>query len=153
LAPPPRVPSPPPAAAPPPPAPEPAEADRGGHNDARRWFAYSLLAVGGGGLLLAVVEGSVAGAKADKIGMQSREGAAFDPAVEANGKQASATAIVSGVVGAAALAVGGLLLLTQPSRDDSPPPAGARATAGLRPATLAPLVGGGVVGAGAGCQF
>jgi tetratricopeptide (TPR) repeat protein len=140
-----------PAAAAPPPAQAPPAATPASPTEARRWFAYSLLAIGAGGILLAVVEGSIAGAKADKIGMQSRQGAVFDPAVESNGKRANAFAITSGIIGAAALTVGGLLFITQrPAASESPRAgrAGDRARATLEPA-VTPLLGGGVVGAGA----
>src|SRR6185295_10037341 len=145
VAPPPLAPAPLPAApsaAAPPAAPgRGAPAAQGG--EGRRWLAYSLLAVGAGGLLLAVIEGSIAAGKADKLEMQSRQGAVFDPAVEANGKRADAIAITSGVIGAAALAVGGILLVTRRPAATTEAP-----RASLAP-LLSPVIGQGLVGAGA----
>jgi tetratricopeptide (TPR) repeat protein len=89
------------AAETPPAAPPPAR---------RTWLTYSLLGVGGAGLLTAVVAGAVAASKAKKLQDASQNHEPFDPAVEQNGKTANAVAVLAGVVGLAAGGVGGYFL-------------------------------------------
>lgn len=74
------------------------------------WLAYSLLGVGGAGLVTAVVAGVVGASKAKKLQDASQNHEPFDPAVQQNGKTANAVAVVAGVAGVAIGGVGGYLL-------------------------------------------
>jgi tetratricopeptide (TPR) repeat protein len=76
----------------------------------RTWLTYSLLGVGGAGLLTAAIAGAVGASKAKKLQDASQNREPFDPAVEQNGKSANALAVVAGVVGLAAGGVGGYFL-------------------------------------------
>jgi tetratricopeptide (TPR) repeat protein len=119
-----------------------------------RWVAYSLMAVGVGGLILAAVDGTIAADKADKLSAASKQGLAFDPAVEANGKRANTIAVISGAAGVAALVAGGILLFTRGVIDDAPASTapGSPGAPGAAP-MVAPVMGSGFVGAEAAWSY
>jgi hypothetical protein len=115
----------------------------------------SWIVVGAGVALggAALYEGKVAQDKADSVGNMSRLTPAvpFDPTPEKAGKNASTAAIVLGIAGGAAVATGVILLLTGGSSTEAASePAAPVPTAR---ATVAPWLGGGIVGAGANIRF
>jgi len=147
--------SPPPAATPPvtatepppttpPPATEPEAASSGGGG--RSVAMFSLLGVGTAAVVLAAFEGLSASSKADTVSAQSKAGnTVFDPAVETAGRRANAIAITSGIVGVAALGVGGYLFFTRPTATEEAP--GSRVS-------IAPWVTpSGLIGAGAAWNY
>lgn len=68
----------------------------------KRWLPYTLMGIGGVGLLSAIVAGSIGSQKANKLANASKSGAIYDPAVAANGKTANGVAAISVLVGLAA---------------------------------------------------
>ena len=125
------------------PAPEPGESASGGSG--RTIAVISLLAIGATGLVLAAFEGLSASSKADTITAQSKAGNTFDPAIETAGRRANAIAITSGLVGVAALGVGGYLFFTRPTTTEEAP--GSRVS-------IAPwLTPSGLIGAGAAWTY
>jgi tetratricopeptide (TPR) repeat protein len=76
----------------------------------KKWIAYSLLGVGGAGIVTSILAAAVGASKAQKLKTASQNREPFDPAVEANGKTANAIAAVSGLIGIAAGGTGGYLL-------------------------------------------
>jgi tetratricopeptide (TPR) repeat protein len=145
----------PPAVAPPPftPTSRPPAAPRpSGGVGARRWTEIALLVAGAGGITVSAIEASIARDRANKLTTESKQGnVVFDPAVETNGKRASAIALTSALVGSAALVTGGLLLLfDHPARREGAPAAAQPAVVG----GLAPLVvSGRPIGAGVSWSF
>jgi tetratricopeptide (TPR) repeat protein len=128
-----------------PPAPAPAEPTASASNG-RTIAVISLLAVGAAGLVLAAFEGLSASSKADTITAQSKAGnTVFDPAIETAGRRANAIAITSGIIGVAALGVGGYLFFSRPTATDEAP--------GTR-VSIAPWVTpSGLIGAGAAWAY
>jgi hypothetical protein len=149
-----QVASPPPAAAPSPGATEQppvatrsaTEADGAQSGVGGRTIAMiSLLGVGTAAVILAAFEGLSASSKAETVSAQSKSNNVFDPAIETAGRRANAIAITSGLVGAAALGVGGYLFLTRPTATEEAP--GSRVS-------IAPWVTpSGLVGAGAAWSY
>jgi len=76
----------------------------------KKWIGYSLLGVGGAGIVTCIIAAAVGASKAQKLKTASQNHDPFDPAVEANGKTANAVAAVSGLIGIAAGGTGGYLL-------------------------------------------
>jgi hypothetical protein len=129
--------------------PEEAAASRRVH----RIVGWSLIGAGAIAGGAAGYFASVAKSKADKISAESRSDVplVFDPAVERNGKNANLATIIFASTGAAAVVAGVIVLLTGGSSAPDGAPA-QTARAGLVP-RLFPMLGGGVVGAGAHLQF
>jgi tetratricopeptide (TPR) repeat protein len=127
------------AQAPPPEAPvKQVEASPG-----RRIAGIVIASVGAVALATAAITGKMASDKAAKLSDASKVGDVFDPNLEKNGKTLNNIAIVSGIVGGAAIVTGVVLILT--SRGSSSPE---------RQAMVSPMVGGGgLVGATALVQF
>jgi tetratricopeptide (TPR) repeat protein len=76
----------------------------------KRWIAYSLLGVGGAGIVTSIISAAVGASKAQKLKTASQNREPFDPAVEANGQTANRVAVVSGLIGVVAGGTGGYLL-------------------------------------------
>lgn len=120
-----------------------------GSGQGRRIAAYTLLGVGVVGLAVSGYFLKVAGEKSDKIAAMAAKGnEEFDPAVERNGQRADTVAIISGIVGAAALVGSGILFLTgggpSAAEETAPRPAGA---------TVVPVMGVGHLGVSAAWSF
>lgn len=83
----------------------------------RRILSYTLLVGGGVFLASAAIAGSVANQKAKELEKMSKDVTQppFDPSIEKAGRNANKIAIVTGLIGVAAAATGGILLLTSPS--------------------------------------
>jgi hypothetical protein len=155
------VPAPPPAGLVGPPSPQspvtplgpvPAAPGDEGPSRARTIVSWSLVGAGvlcGGG---AVVSGLIARGKSNDVTNMSAAGATFDPTIEHSGKVANAVTIGLWVAGGALVATGVILLLTgesssteAPAPSTPPPPSPT--------AMVAPWIGNGLVGAGAGFRF
>lgn len=155
------VPAPPPAGLVGPPSPQspvaplgpvPAAPGDEGPSRARTIVSWSLVGAGvlcGAG---AVVAGLIARGKSNDITNMSAMGATFDPTIEHAGKVANAVTIGLGIAAGALGATGVILLLTGGSSTETPAPA----TSPPPPpptAMVAPWIGNGLVGAGAGFRF
>ena len=110
--------------------------------------------VGGGFGAVAIWQGKLAQEKADKLTSESMAtNNYFNPTVETNGKNANKLAIVFGIGSALAVVGGAIVLMTMPSASSgSPAPEAPATTHNLTP-SVAPVVGVGVIGAGAGWSF
>jgi tetratricopeptide (TPR) repeat protein len=130
----------------PPPPSTPREEPHGAY-PMRRIIGWSVLGAGVLAGAAAGYEGWTATQKANKVGDQSRANPpqVFDPAVEQNGKTANRWAFIFGGISAALIVGGGLLVVLPGAQTAESKPV---AIAGV-----APLIGGGVVGAGADFRF
>jgi tetratricopeptide (TPR) repeat protein len=77
-----------------------------------RVTGYVLLVGGGALIATALVSGAVASKKAMDLTTLSRNGGVYDPNLQTTGKAANAVAVLTGLVGVAAAAVGGILIYT-----------------------------------------
>jgi tetratricopeptide (TPR) repeat protein len=116
-----------------------------GQGRARKIVAFSLIGAGAIAGGVAIYEGKVASDKANQVSSMSRKmpSVPFDPSIESSGKTANTVAIVLGITGGVAAAVGAVVLLTGGSSEARPvaaTPGVARVTPWLGPT----LVGGGV---------
>jgi tetratricopeptide (TPR) repeat protein len=151
----PPIPTPPPevaAPASPPPAvgvstERPPLEETAGSRRVRRIVGWSLIgagvAAGGAGGYFALLAKS----KADKLSDASRRGDVFDSALERSGKNANLAAMIFGGAGAATVVAGVIVLVTGDSPSEEAAPAQTAR------AEVFPLLGGGVVGAGAHVRF
>jgi hypothetical protein len=115
----------------------------------RKVVGFSLIGAGvvsGVGCLIAAL---IAKNKSDKVSTDSMNGATFDPNDQKNGKNADVAAMVMGGIAGAAVVAGVIVLATGggPSSDSG------TASGATARATVAPWLGGGIVGAGAGFRF
>ncbi|MDB4980538.1 MAG: Thiol-disulfide isomerase [Myxococcales bacterium] len=131
----------------------PAAQGEGGDGHVRRIVGWSLVGLGGAAAVGAVIEGLIAKKYSDKVtsASQSNGKIEFDAGWEKEGTNAN-TAMIWLSAGAGAAVVAGIILVaTAPSAAESP--ADASATAPTARATVAPWLGGGIVGAGATLNF
>ena len=157
------VPAPPPAGLVGPPAPQspgtplgpvPSTPGDEGPSQARTIVSWSLVGAGvlcGAG---AVVAGLIARGKSNDITNMSAAGGTFDPNVEHAGKVANTATIGLGIAGGVLAATGVILLLTGGSSSTETPAPGTTPPPPPPPtAMVAPWIGNGLVGAGAGFRF
>jgi tetratricopeptide (TPR) repeat protein len=107
-------PPPPPADITPPPMtalPAPVAAPLRAPPASRSRIAGYVLVVGGGALIAtAAVSGAIASKKGKDLTALSQDGGVYDPNLQSTGKAANAVAVVTGLAGVAAAAIGGILL-------------------------------------------
>jgi tetratricopeptide (TPR) repeat protein len=154
------MPSPPPAPVTTPPAPEAAPAAGEGVGRVLRIVGWSLVGAGalcGAGALVAGLEAR--SKSTDITNMSMAGGVTFDPNIEHSGKVDNNIAIALGITGGALAVAGAVLAIvgsssgsssgeTTTPNQDSAPPATPPPTA-----MVAPWIGSGLVGAGAGFRF
>jgi tetratricopeptide (TPR) repeat protein len=78
------------------------------------WLAYTLLGVGGAGVVTMGIAAAVGASKANQVRDAAKNGKAFDPSVESSGKAANTIAYVGAAVGVLAGGTAVYLLLRQP---------------------------------------
>jgi tetratricopeptide (TPR) repeat protein len=78
------------------------------------WLAYTLLGVGGAGVVTMGVAAAVGASKANQVRDAAKNGKAFDPSLESSGKTANTIAYVGAAVGVLAGGTAVYLLLRQP---------------------------------------
>jgi hypothetical protein len=142
-------PPPPVVVAPPPPPPPPPEP-----STARRVIGWTMIGVGVGGAVVAVIEGINAKNKGDQLTKDSMK-AGYPPfdkteqQLQSDGKTANVVAIVSGIAGTALAVTGAVILITNngsSSSDES-------GTTTPTTVSFAPWLAPGLVGGGMGLRF
>jgi tetratricopeptide (TPR) repeat protein len=79
------------------------------------WLAYTLLGVGGAGVVTMGVAAAMGASKANQVRDAAKNGKAFDPSVESSGKAANTIAYVGAAVGVLAGGTAVYLLLRRPN--------------------------------------
>jgi tetratricopeptide (TPR) repeat protein len=122
-----------------------------GQGRARKIVAFSLIGAGAIAGGVAIYEAKVASDKANQVSSMSRKmpSVPFDPSLQSSGKTANTAAIVLGITGGVAAAVGAVVLFTGGSSSAEAHPAGA--APGV--ARVTPWLGPTLVGAGMDFRF
>lgn len=143
------APAPVPAAAAPPVTPQPEIPVVTDDGSALRVAGIVVASVGAAGLITAAITGKMAATKGDELTEASKNMKVFDPSVESSCKRLDKIAIVSAIAGGATLLTGTILIVVAGASSNG-------GTSGERVSSrpmVAPMFGGGLVGATAAVRF